>query len=71
MEYFCIVVKERKTKTSYALSSEARQLVEELARALGVSQAAVIEMSVRKLARAEGVTLPKTGKEEERPDGQR
>lgn len=55
-----------KKKTSFALSEEGIKLIEELSRALGISQAGVVEQAVRKLARAEGVTLP--GPEKDRKE---
>lgn len=45
----------KRHKTSFTLSAEAVALLRALAVRLGVSQAAVVEMSVRKLAAAEGV----------------
>jgi hypothetical protein len=39
--------------TSYRFSSEAQELLARLADALGVSKTAVIEMALRKVARAE------------------
>ena len=46
---------DKKTKigSSYRLSAEGRDLINRLAEHLGISQASVIEMAVRKLARAE------------------
>jgi hypothetical protein len=40
-----------KQSTSFRLSDEALTLIRELSTSLGVSQAAIIEMAVRKLAR--------------------
>jgi hypothetical protein len=40
-----------KQATSFRLSDEALTLIRELSAALGVSQAAVIEMAVRKIAK--------------------
>ena len=40
-----------KQATSFRLSDEALMLIRELAVSLGVSQAAVVEMAVRKLAK--------------------
>lgn len=42
-----------KTATSFRLSEQALQLIKALARKLGISQTAVIEMAVRKLAEKE------------------
>jgi hypothetical protein len=44
-----------KQSTSFRLSDDARRLLAALADALGLSQAAVIEMAVRQLAKREGV----------------
>jgi hypothetical protein len=44
---------ENKQPSSYRLSEECRDLLIRLSEALGISQASVIEMAVRKLARAE------------------
>ena len=41
-----------KTATSYRLSAEALSLIKKLAKEHGISQASVIEMAVRKLAKA-------------------
>ena len=43
-----------KGSTSFRLSPEARRLLKQLARRLGLSQAAVIELMVRKFAEKEG-----------------
>jgi predicted transcriptional regulator len=42
-----------KQPTSFRLSPEALSLIRELAEKLGVSQAAVLEMAVRKMAKEE------------------
>ena len=42
-----------KEPTSFRLSPEALALIREMAERLGVSQASVIELAVRKLAREE------------------
>ncbi len=42
-----------KLPSSYRLSEECHQLIAQLAEALGISQAGVIEQAVRKLARTE------------------
>ena len=55
---------ESKRATSIRLSEEGRRLLERLAENLGVSQAAVMELSLRRLARTE---LPQDGKPEEEP----
>lgn len=62
--------KRRKVKTSFALSEEARQLIDGLGKRLGLSQASIVEMSVRKLALSEGFTLPQTGIEESKAEAQ-
>ncbi len=41
--------------TSLRLTSEAKRLLEELAKKLGVTQAAIIEMAIRKFAKLEEV----------------
>jgi hypothetical protein len=48
-----VVMTESKQPSSYRLSEECRDLLVRLSEALGLSQAGVIEMAVRKLARAE------------------
>jgi hypothetical protein len=53
---------------SYRLSEECRKLIEELARVLGISQTAVVEFAVRKLAKVElGAKVAATPK----PNGRR
>lgn len=42
-----------KQSTSFRLSGEALSLIRELSERLGLSQAAVVELAVRKLAKAE------------------
>lgn len=54
-----------KIGVSYRLSALAIRLVSQLAEKLGVSQAAVMEMAIRKMAEAEGIET----KEEVQPDG--
>lgn len=44
-----------KSNTSVRLTPEAAQLLKDLAKKLGVSQTAIIEMSIRKLAQQERV----------------
>ena len=46
-----------KISTSYRLSDDARALIDALAKQLGVSKTDVLEIAIRKLAQAEGVTL--------------
>ena len=41
--------------TSIRLTPEAKRLLEELAKKLGVTQAAIIEMAIRKFAKLEEV----------------
>ncbi|HEX8475504.1 MAG TPA: hypothetical protein VF666_15865 [Pyrinomonadaceae bacterium] len=65
------MIKERKTKTSYALSSDALLLIDELARFHGLSNASVIEMAIRTQARKDGVTPPAADREEKQSDDQR
>lgn len=48
-----------KLPNSYRLSEEARNLIVRLAEHLGLSQANVIEMAVRQLARREGIKAKK------------
>ena len=62
---------EGKTKTSYALSSEALRLIDVLARYHGLSNASVVEMAIRSQARKDGVTLPAADREEKESDDQR
>lgn len=47
-----------KKSTTFRLSDDARVIIGLLAQKLGVSNTDVIEISVRKLAQAEGVQLP-------------
>lgn len=47
---------DNKQHTSIRLSPEAKRLIKELAKKLGISQAAVIEMAIRKYAQHEGAT---------------
>lgn len=44
-----------KQPTSLRLSPEAKRLLEELAKKLGVTQAAIVEIAIRRLAETEGV----------------
>jgi hypothetical protein len=44
--------------TSFHLTPEAKRLLELLAQWLGVSQAAIVEMAIRKFAEREGVYDP-------------
>ena len=53
MRYNCIM--SNKQATSIRLTPEAKCLVENLAKKLGVSQAAIIEIAIRRLAQAEKV----------------
>lgn len=46
-----------KNSTSYRLSPEARVVIEELAKRLGVSKTDVVELAIRKFAKAEGVEI--------------
>lgn len=48
-------MKKQKTNTSVRLSPEADRLLKELAKKLGVSQSAIIELAIRKYAESEGV----------------
>jgi hypothetical protein len=57
-----------KVGTSFRLSPVAIDLIAQLAEKLGLSQAGVIELSVRKLANAEG--LKATEDKETTPDGE-
>ena len=47
-----------KRSTSFHLSDEALSLLSLLSAHLGISQAGVVEIGVRKLSRLEGVALP-------------
>lgn len=44
-----------KIKTSFRLTAQAKRLLARSARALGISQTAVLEQAIRKQARAVGV----------------
>ena len=46
-----------KKATSVRVSEEARVLLRKLSKKLGVSQAAIMEIAVRDLAKREGVSL--------------
>lgn len=46
-----------KQATSIRLSPEAKSLLENLASKLGVTQASIIEIAIRRLAEIEGVKL--------------
>jgi len=56
-----------KHPTSYRLSDECRNLIEQLAEALGISQAGVVEQAIRKFARTE-LSAPR-GPVNEKPRG--
>jgi predicted transcriptional regulator len=45
-----------KKKTSIRYSDEAKALLEQLAKKLGISQSAVLELAIRALAKQEGLT---------------
>lgn len=47
MRYNCVMDKQA---TSIRLTPEAKRLIKELAKKLGVSQAAIIEMAIREFA---------------------
>ncbi len=50
---------DKKTRpTSLRLSEEGKQLRKLLAKKLGLSESAVVELAIRKLAESEGVSLP-------------
>ena len=49
------LVREKK-KTSIRLSSEAKALLEQLSKKLGISQSAVLEIAIRTFAKQEGGT---------------
>lgn len=46
-----------KQPTSLRLSPEAKRLLTELARKLGVTQAAIVEIAIRRLAEIEGIKV--------------
>jgi hypothetical protein len=50
----------QKRSTTYRLTDEARALQIVLAAKLGLSLSATLELAIRKLAQAEGVTVPQT-----------
>jgi hypothetical protein len=52
-----------KIGTSFRLSPVALELIAELAQTLGLSQAGVVELAVRKLATSEGVSVKTEDKE--------
>ncbi len=45
-----------KKKTSIRYSAEAKALLEQLSKQLGISQSAVLELAIRTLAKQEGIT---------------
>lgn len=47
----------RKQKTSFALSPVALQLLRDLAKHLGISQAAILEMAIRDVAKIQEVQI--------------
>lgn len=49
---------DKKKLTSMRLSLEAKELIEVIAKKLGISQAAVMEIAIRRLAEIEDVNLP-------------
>ena len=50
---------DKKTRpTSLRLSEDGKQLRKLLAKKLGLSESAVVELAIRKLAEREGVSLP-------------
>lgn len=51
-------MKQTRILTAFRLTPEAKQIIEAVAQRLGVSQADIVEMSVRKFAESEGVQLP-------------
>ena len=55
MRYNCSM--DKKQPTSLRLSPEAKRLLAELARKLGVTQAAIVEMAIRRFAESEGVKV--------------
>jgi predicted transcriptional regulator len=44
-----------KKKTSIRYSAEAKDLLEKLAKKMGISQSAVLELAIRALAKQEGI----------------
>ena len=48
-----------KQATSIRLTPEAKRLIKELANKLGVTQASIIEIAIRKLAEVEGISQEK------------
>jgi hypothetical protein len=48
-------VQRNQKPTSFRLSPEALALIKQLAEALGLSQAAVLELAIRRLARSEKI----------------
>jgi hypothetical protein len=53
----------RGKQKNFRPSEEADRLLLALSEALGVNQTAVLEMAIRRMARAEGVTVEKGGAE--------
>ena len=50
-----------KRQTSLRMSQEAKRLLEEISKKLGITQSAVIEISIRQLAKKEKIEyVPKT-----------
>lgn len=46
----------KRIKVSFRLSEESKQLLEKVAQRLGISQTAVLEQSLRLIARHEGIS---------------
>jgi hypothetical protein len=58
-----------KPSTSFKLSPEARQLLRQLTLRLGVSQGAIVEIAIRRMAEAEGLEIPMPPQGEESSGG--
>lgn len=56
--YTISLMKQARILTAFRLTPEAKQIIEEASQKLGVSQADIVEMAIRKFAQAEGVELP-------------
>ena len=53
--YTIASMKKREQQTNVRLTAEGKRLLDELTKKLGVSQAAIIEMAIRKFAEQENV----------------
>ena len=53
-----LLMKRARILTAFRLTAEAKKIIEDASQKLGVSQADIVEMAIRKFAQAEGVEQP-------------